>query len=334
MVCGEKVSIPLEGIRTCTLWNTYQSCFRLHHERRHASRQSKETLQTLTRHAPWCVCMCVHVRHPTTTAHTKENKLTSSTLPWDSGGHELSTQCPPNPRWQALAASSCGTQRSPHKHRGEKTFPSLRPASGNPSETGDALLEGGVPKLDEARRKETFSFFLNIVACTSRSTRWSLTSIWNCVISIVRFLRLKTAVVAMADDHTNPPLGTWMYRKSTFTRNGQFAVFLFFFFWGGVLSLPFILTIILKNLQFLRGTRNSLHFGFETFWPFKYEFEEHWTKSLSRKVLFRPVMCDSVDLALMIDETNENISVGNVRGQMSTCFFYHKVYPLMFVIVD
>ena len=31
------------------LWNTRPSCFRLHHDGRHASRQSKRTLQTLTR---------------------------------------------------------------------------------------------------------------------------------------------------------------------------------------------------------------------------------------------------------------------------------------------
>ena len=36
-----------------SLWNTRPSCFRLHHESRHASRQSKQTLQTLTH-----VCMC------------------------------------------------------------------------------------------------------------------------------------------------------------------------------------------------------------------------------------------------------------------------------------
>ena len=31
------------------LWDTRPSCFRLHHDCRHASRQSKQTLQTLTR---------------------------------------------------------------------------------------------------------------------------------------------------------------------------------------------------------------------------------------------------------------------------------------------
>ena len=43
---------------------------------------------------------------------------------------------------------------------------------------------------------------------------------------------------------------------------------------------------------------------------------------------------DSVDLslALMIDETNENISVGNVRGQMATCLFDHPVYQFTFAI--
>ena len=36
----------------------------------------------------------------------------------------------------------------------------------------------------------------------------------------------------------------------------------------------------------------------------------------------------------MIDETNENISVGSVSGQMSTCLFFHQVYQVMFAFVD
>ena len=44
------------------LWDTRPSCFRLHHDGRHASRQSRQTLQTLTRQLDRvCVCVCVCV---------------------------------------------------------------------------------------------------------------------------------------------------------------------------------------------------------------------------------------------------------------------------------
>ena len=46
-VWGGKMPIPLNGIRTCTS-DTRPPYFRLHHEGRHASSQSKQTLQTLT----------------------------------------------------------------------------------------------------------------------------------------------------------------------------------------------------------------------------------------------------------------------------------------------
>ena len=79
---GKKVPIPLDGIRTCT-FGMRPSCFRLHHESRHPSRLSKQTLQTLirqlhretqsciTKHSNsylhvcmyvWGVWVCVHAR--------------------------------------------------------------------------------------------------------------------------------------------------------------------------------------------------------------------------------------------------------------------------------
>ena len=81
-VCQRKMKDRADGVREKSahcprrdsnlyLWDTRPSCFRLHHDGRHASRQSKQTLQTLTRqldretimHVCVCtrLCMCAHV---------------------------------------------------------------------------------------------------------------------------------------------------------------------------------------------------------------------------------------------------------------------------------
>ena len=70
-VCQRKTKDRADGMREKSahcprrdsnlyLWDTRPQCFRLHHDGRHASRQSNETLQTLTRHVcvlwPWLGC--------------------------------------------------------------------------------------------------------------------------------------------------------------------------------------------------------------------------------------------------------------------------------------
>ena len=80
-VCQRKTKDRADGMRAKSahsprrdsnlfLWDTRPPCFRLHYEGRHASRQSKQTLQTLTRQLHrvcvgvfmcMCVCVCVCV---------------------------------------------------------------------------------------------------------------------------------------------------------------------------------------------------------------------------------------------------------------------------------
>ena len=74
-VCQRKTKDSADGMREKSahsprqdsnlyLWNTRPSCFRLHYEGRKASRQSKQTLQTLCVRAcvRACVCVCVCAR--------------------------------------------------------------------------------------------------------------------------------------------------------------------------------------------------------------------------------------------------------------------------------
>ena len=80
-VCQRKTKDRADGMREKSahcprrdsnlyLWDTHPRCFRLHHDGRHASRQSKQTLQTLNRQLDRetimhetlqlvCVCVCV-----------------------------------------------------------------------------------------------------------------------------------------------------------------------------------------------------------------------------------------------------------------------------------